>query len=970
MNFNAANGTCNNYNTGSFNSAFSRNKKDILAMNFNMQSFNAKIDEFSAFLDEIQIPPKILCLTETWFTPEYSCTIQGYKGYHCIRGENHVRGGGVSLLILDNLPVTCAKISSISSPNIEYIHVRVIFNTRNMEKIDILGIYRPPNASTNEFFSSLEIFINNVGSSNNIILLGDINICGLNPTPALNNYLDLMSSFSLMPHIDKVTRPNPHGNDSLLDHIWTNFGLNFESGVFNETLISDHYISFTFIPLELNSEKKKILFRDHSDHNIIKMIAALVNFRNFFPILTLTLDLNSKFNLFYNEIDRIYNECCPIRTKVISCERFKKPWITTEIRSSINTKYDLFRLYKNGSIPYDIFRNYKRELKKKLKKAEKDYYTNKFENCRGDSDSTWKLTNNLLGKNNKSNNPTMINFNRRDITDHEEMCIIFNNYFVNMGTNLASAISDDGPDPLSYLGPRSVNSFNFVGTTPQEVFNIIKGFKNKKTSVHNIPIDIIKKISHVISPLLSQLFNESIETGIFPDKLKTGRVIPLYKEGSTADIKNYRPISTLLIYSKIFEKLVHKRMVSFISKYKIIKANQFGFQSNKSTSDAILEFLENINDAFNEHNYYLAIYLDFSKAFDTICHEILLKKIEHMGFRGPIYEWLKSYLTNRNQFVTIGDKSSRLLSTKMGVPQGSTLGPLLFILYINDMSNPLSNLKSIHFADDSTLHLPMKKNEDIAPRINSELEIVNSWLVSNKLYLNIDKTKYMMFSIKDKPPDLTLNIGNSRIDRTNVQKFLGVYIDDRLTFGDHINKICSKISRSIGVIRRLKSIVPRNILKQLFYSFIYSKFTYGIVCYGSAYQNQIQRLKNVVKRALKLVLNSTVLSSTLLRRENILDFDLAYKYFCTVNMFKILRLNYHQSLATKINSFQTFHPHQTRAVSSQNLTLPLYYLTKCQNSFIYRGLQFWNTIQRDLPNIPNDLNLFKRLLKRYILNQT
>ena len=202
------------------------------------------------------------------------------------------------------------------------------------------------------------------------------------------------------------------------------------------------------------------------------------------------------------------------------------------------------------------------------------------------------------------------------------------------------------------------------------------------------------------------------------------------------------------------------------------------------------------------------------------------------------------------------------------------------------MSNPISNLKTIHFADDSTLHLSMNKNEDIAPRINSELEIINAWLTSNKLYLNIDKTKYMIFSIKDKPPDLSLNIRNSCIDRTNVQKFLGVYIDDRLTFGDHINKICSKMSRSIGVIRRLKSIVPRNILKQLFYSFIYSKFTYGIVCYGSAYQNQIQRLKNVVKRALKIVLNSSVISSNLLSREKILDFDLAYKYFALLICIK------------------------------------------------------------------------------------
>ena len=158
-------------------------------------------------------------------------------------------------------------------------------------------------------------------------------------------------------------------------------------------------------------------------------------------------------------------------------------------------------------------------------------------------------------------------------------------------------------------------------------------------------------------------------------------------------------------------------MVSFISRYSLIKPNQYGFQTNKSTSDAIIELLENVNDSFNENKHYLSIYLDFSKAFDTVCHEILLKKIEHMGFRGPILTWITSYLTNRKQFVTIGDASSTLLDISMGVPQGSTLGPLLFILYINDMSDSLSRLKVIHFPDDSTLHLAMVKNVNIAPTI-------------------------------------------------------------------------------------------------------------------------------------------------------------------------------------------------------------------------------------------------------------
>ena len=969
-NFGVENGTCDNFTIQRFNAVFPHEiyKKKLLAVNFNMQSFNAKIDEFSSFLSDLNLPPKILCLTETWFTSLNMQNIRGYKPYHSIRSDDRVHGG-VSILILDSIPVNCTEISSKSSLEIEYVHVRLIFKTRNMKKIDIVGLYRPPSSPVDEFLSSLETVLSNIPTTNDLILMGDFNICGMAPSTSLNNFVDLMCSYSLMPHINKITRPNPHGNDSLLDYTWSNFGFNFDSGVFNEILISDHFISFTFLPLELDTIKKKISFRDHSEENILKMIAALMNFRYFFPLLTLTLDFNSKFNLFYDEIDRIYKACCPIRTKEISSVKFNKPWITSEILANIRTKYDLFKRFKNGQVTFEVFRTYRNELKKKLKKARQVYFRNKYKNCQGDSASTWKITNSILGKKNTPNIPPIINHNRKDISDHKEMCKIFNNYFVNIGANLANTITGDAPDPINYLGSRCVNSFSFMGTTSQEVFNVIKKFKNKKSSINNIPIAVFKKISHVISPLLCELFNESINVGVFPDKLKTGRVVPLFKDGSKTNILNYRPISTLSIYSKIFEKLVHKRMVSFISRYSLIKPNQYGFQTNKSTSDAIIELLENVNDSFNENKHYLSIYLDFSKAFDTVCHEILLKKIEHMGFRGPILAWITSYLTNRKQFVTIGDASSTLLDISMGVPQGSTLGPLLFILYINDMSESLSRLKVIHFADDSTLHLAMIKNENIAPTVNTELAVINTWLISNKLYLNIDKTKYMIFSIKDKPPDLRLVIGSSLIERTNVQKFLGIYIDDRLTFREHANKICAKMSKRVGVMRRLKEFIPRDILKQLFYTFIYSRFTYGIICYGSAYQNQIQRVKKVINRSLKLVFNTTVLSSELLKRENVLDFDMAYKYFCLIKMYRILRLNNHESLASKIDSFQINHSHNTRAVAHQALTLPPCRRTKCQNSFLYRGIKFWNNISPDLKNISDDVNTFKRLLKQKLLTQ-
>ena len=330
---------------------------------------------------------------------------------------------------------------------------------------------------------------------------------------------------------------------------------------------------------------------------------------------------------------------------------------------------------------------------------------------------------------------------------------------------------------LSFMGDSSINSFVFHETSEIEISNMIGKFKNKSTTINNIPIFIIKKISHLISPLLANLFNESIINGIFPSKLKSGRVIPLHKKGSTTSLTNYRPITTLSVFSKIFEKLVHSRMSSFIKRYNIINSNQFGFQKNKSTSDAILEFLENVYEPFNDNHYYLAIYLDFSKAFDTISHSILLDKLEHMGFRGPIHSWIKSFLSNRSKFVEVGGSVSGSLPISIGVPQGSTLGPLFFILYINDMKNTLSNMSILHFADDSTLHTNFPKGSNVSLVVNTELDEINKWLDANKLCLNIEKTKYMILSLKDNAPDLNILIGDTSIGRTDVQKFLGVYID-------------------------------------------------------------------------------------------------------------------------------------------------------------------------------------------------
>ena len=226
----------------------------------------------------------------------------------------------------------------------------------------------------------------------------------------------------------------------------------------------------------------------------------------------------------------------------------------------------------------------------------------------------------------------------------------------------------------------------------------------------------------------------------------------------------------------------------------------------------------------------------------------------------------------------------------------------------------------------------------------------------------------MIISLKDKPPDLNLVIGNSYIERKQVQKFLGVYIDDKMCFTGHTKKISSKLSQGIGVIRKIKQLVPRTVLKQLFFAFIYSKFTYAIICYGSAYQNQIQRIKNLVNRALKLVLNVHTLAPNTCKNARIFDFDMAYKYFCGINMYRVLSLNIHPFLATKIRSFQRNHSHETRSVLNQELTLPYVTRSKCQRSFLYNGIKVWNDIPLQTRNVHDNLDSFKKLLKEDLLS--
>ena len=642
---------------------------------------------------------------------------------------------------------------------------------------------------------------------------------------------------------------------------------------------------------------------------------------------------------------------------------------------------------------YQIFSNYRKLLKPLVKAAKSSYFCSKIKENKENSKKTWKFINELRGKLKKPLKPSFIIENQR-ITNRRIIANEFNKYFNSIASTLNETIAGKQINDLrvktfeDFLMPTNKNTIFLDECTPEEILKIISELENGKSS--DVPIRVIKKSAHVISGILGQYFNILMAEGVFPDVLKTGRVTPIFKKGNPEDIGNYRPVSTLPIFGKILEKIIYSRIYNFSLSQNIINQNQFGFRKSHSTSHAVNLSVSIIENLIKNQKHVLGIFIDLSKAFDTIDHQTLLTKLDRYGIRGNANMFIKSYLSNRTQYTDVLDEKSDCLLTHYGVPQGSVLGPLLFLLYINDISRCSELGIFVLFADDTNIFVDGSSAQDAYMKANRLLSSLNTYMHLNKLHINMTKCCYIHFkprtltTSKVEATSLHLEIDGFPIKIVEQAKFLGVIIDENLNWAAHIKYLKRKLNYASSTLNRIRDYIPEYLHRDLYYTLFESHLSYCISVWGDAAKLKIADLWTAQKHCARVLFGDKEAfldkfktcartrsfgqqkltaefytrehTKPIFNKNSILSVYNLYTYHCYMETLKILKFHKPISLFEKYS------------LSSRKPTMLISPLPS--RDFIYRSTVIWNIVSPKLKLIDYSIKIgpVKKLVKNALLS--
>lgn len=908
----------------------------------NSRSLANKTFEIEQIISSKKAPVHLIAITETWLN-EDNCkyvNISNFTPIHSCRPTE--RGGGVAFYIRSNLQFD--EIDSFSDDRNSLLHIKVKINNKYQH---IVCVYRQPNTTTaliDEFLSMFYTFILRK-KYRNVLILGDFNFNLINRKVDNNvrKYEQLIKTNNYF-FFDKCTITRTASN-SLLDHILTNNISNKFSVYYVEHDISDHKLIF----IEIDNVLPKVASKDSPGTkiklNMDKLKRSLVSQ----PIVITNLECtNNVYDEYSNELKNHLSRSSTLSKPKPKIQTQIKNWITDELLRTINAKnfwhkkmkenirnseaHETEPLNDNLRVEYSYW---KRKVNRMKNNNYNHYYKSRFESNTNNPIQTWTIIKEIAYEVQKNSEPKLsILHGNSPTTDSVQIVEIFNDFFVNIGKDMSSGIVSNYDYGLNDYGYTSFSEF--LPLSDLGVGTIVKRLKNTNSLGYDqISSKVIKECYIELKDCLKTVINQSLLTGIFPDNLKITKTVAIYKSGSKSIVNNYRPIAISSNGSKLIETAVKDQLKEHLEDNNILYNKQYGFRSKSNTQTALFDMVSSIQSRLDRKQNTSAIFFDLSKAFDTVDLPILLNKLSRIGIGGTVHNWFKSFLTQRKQYVQYDSQMSTIKPIDCGVPQGSILGPILFLIYTNDLKDIGLNGEAFMYADDLVLIYSNNTLSDLEQEQNADLIKLERWVTDLKLTVNVNKTKYMLFN-KDASTILNLFYKNAPIEKVECFKHLGLHIDYKLNWNAHIDRIKGKLAAVAGIFRRLQTVLPKNIKVSVYHSLFHSHIIYGLVVWGGATKFKIKEVQTVENRAIKNLFGYQYLTSTewIHSTNKLLTILQQYKYQTSLLVHNILNNNIHTNTTI---SYRSHHHHRTfrdNPLSIPQTNTVLYGSRSCVNQSI------------------------------------
>lgn len=933
---------------------------DLVYMNSG--STLSKFAEIEAFITDRS--PLVVCISETHLTGDiYDCELF-INGYVCFREDSVSRyTGGVQMYLRDDIQVFDVVQECLQ---MNYWLLGAYLNIYN-KKYLVVCIYHSPSSSDATFLNCFEAWCDaNIDDrSCSVIIVGDFNIDLFTDSTYSRRLGRYAGDIGLNQIITETTRP---ASGSLIDLVFTRDPEGVKHLVLQTPRISDHCIISLKVgdcccvgrPVKMvESRGRDINFEEMNE----RLLEVDWNYRH--------ADLDEKFSDMYSRIMCVLDEVAPKR-QIRILPKFK-PWWNADVRNAVESRDCSYRMYKREptQINWDAYKRNRNEAVRVIRVERLRYYEGRIDACKHNSSKMWNTLKELMpGR--ISGGPLSVEFDDGILKDSDELPDRLNNYFLGSIGEIVDKIDSPQLSMTEVIDLPLCNSFGeFELLDAHSLKDVLYSLSNK-SSPDELDMNILKNTFHSIQNPLLHLINSSLETGVVPSQFKISTVIPVPKVTNSRKVSNLRPINMLIAVDKILEKCVYLQLLEFIEKNDIFSERQSGFRKNHSCETAIQGVIDEWKLGVGSGSAVLAVFVDFQRAFETIDRNILLGKLRRIGVVGTVYRWFSDYLSNRQQCVRVNGSVSDRMASMSGVPQGSILGPILFVLYINDITSRLMNVEVHLFADDTMLFTVSRDLSALKEQMTEALDMLYRYTCQNKIKINVKKSKFMLIGTERilrtfALDGLRLSVGGTQIERVKTMKYLGVIVDCRLQFKEHWEYIVSKISRGVNYLSRCAPYLSKWSRLAVFNTIIFPHFTFCSTILYLLNQGEIDRLQKLQNRAMRIILSCSRYTPirSMLQQLCWLPVKEYLSFSALIFIYKVKSGRSPAYLVSKLTYIDQVHGYGTR---QQNDFFVVSRGTKsAENSVFNKGLKMYNALPREVKNCET-LGEFKAKLKAQFLS--